>query len=67
MYTFYHFRKIEHPSNNNGGVNYDFALLKMKKGFNLPNIPNVAPACLPSRSSTPSNVDVRNYIVWLLV
>ena len=30
----------------------------MKNGFNLPAIPNVAPACLPS-GSTPANVNVK--------
>jgi len=46
---------IEHP--NYSGLNYDFALLRMRNGFNLPTISNVAPACLPS-ASTPSNVNV---------
>ena len=52
------FRKIEHPSYAWPKIDYDYALLQMQNGFDLPNIPNVAPACLPT-GSTPSNVDVR--------
>jgi len=52
-------KKIEHPSYSNTRLNYDFALLRMRTGFNLPNIPNVAPACLPSQwTSTIANEDV---------
>ena len=49
--------KIEHPSYSNATGNYDFALLKLEIGFNLPMIPFVSPACLPSVDS-PENVDV---------
>ena len=52
-------RKIEHPSYPGRKVDYDYALLQMQNGFDLPNIPNVAPACLPT-GITPSNVDVRH-------
>ena len=60
MNTFNCSRKIEHPGywEDPLDFNYDFALLQMQNGFDLPNIPNVAPACLPT-GSTPSNVDVR--------
>ena len=51
------FSKIEHPSYSNATGNYDFALLKLEIGFNLPMIPFVSPACLPSADS-PENVDV---------
>ena len=51
------FRIIEHPNYSGLSLNYDVALLRMRNGFNLPTISNVAPACLPS-ASTPSNVNV---------
>ena len=51
------FRKIEHPDYY--GSNYDFSLLKMKHGFDLPSIPFASPACLPT-ASVPDNADVRN-------
>ena len=39
-------------------MNYDLALLKLRNGFDIPNIPNVSPACLPSMDKAPANVDV---------
>ena len=55
-------RKVEHPSysrTDSGGLSYDFSLLLMEKnrGFNLPNLPNVEPACLPTQA-VPRNVIV---------
>ena len=54
-------RKVEHPSYR-GDLevpSYDFSLLLMEKnrGFNLPNLPNVEPACLPTQA-VPRNVIV---------
>ena len=54
---FIRFRIFNHPNYDGSGPNYDFSLLRMKNGFNLPAIANVAPACLPS-IATPQNVDV---------
>jgi len=50
-------RKIEHPDYSNVTGNFDFSLLKMEIGFNLPMIPFVSPSCLPS-ADNPENVDV---------
>ena len=53
-------RKVEHPSyRSKPNAEYDFALLLMEDGggFNLPNLPNVKPACLPTQS-VPRNVIV---------
>ena len=57
---YHNFRKIEHDKYNNRRIEYDFALLRMLRGFDLPNIPNVAPACLPT-GSRPTDVDVRKH------
>ena len=54
-------RKIEHPNYDKIAVNYDFSLLKMKDGFDLPNIPFASPACLPT-ASVPDGADVRGEI-----
>ena len=62
MNTFNNSRKIEHPNYRSWQINYDYALLQMQNGFDLPNIPNVAPACLPT-GNTPSNVEVRRDII----
>ena len=53
-------RKVEHPSYRaKPNPDYDFALLLMADGggFNLPNLPNVKPACLPTQA-VPRNVNV---------
>ena len=55
--VFYSCRKIEHKKYNSQTVNFDFALLQMRNGFDLPNIPNVSPACLPSANKSPANVE----------
>ena len=51
-------RKIEHWLYDDARINYDFALLEMKDPFDIPSIPNVSPACLPSRRRSPTNVEV---------
>ena len=59
----YNFRIIDHPDYYTTFDNrpfYDFSLLEMSNGFNLPILSNVAPACLPS-IPRPSNVIVKNY------
>ena len=59
-------RKFEHKKYSGGWANsntytvdYDFALLKLTNGFDIPNIPNVSPACLPSMNKAPANVEAR--------
>lgn len=47
---------IEHPNYNSNNA-YDFALLKMKGEFDLPNIPHASPACLPT-ASVPDGANV---------
>ena len=51
-----HFSIIDHP-NYGSCCNFDFSLLRMRNGFDLPSISNVAPACLPTIAK-PENVDV---------
>lgn len=50
-------RIFAHPDYSSSGPSYDFSLLRMKNGFNLPSISNAAPACLPT-IARPQNVDV---------
>ena len=59
-------RKFEHKKYSGGWANsntytvdFDFALLQLKNGFDIPNIPNVSPACLPSMNKAPANVEAR--------
>ena len=56
-----HFRIYDHPRYSR--LNYDFSLLRLKNGFNLPSISNVAPACLPS-IARPQNVDVQIVLLY---
>ena len=53
-------RIVDHP-NYGSCCDYDFSLLQLQNGFNLPSLSNVEPACLPS-IATPSNVDVNNLL-----
>ena len=49
-------RKVEHPDYNKADITQgnDFSLLLMDEGagggFNLPNLANIEPACLPTQS-----------------
>ena len=43
--------KVVHPDYA-PGVNYDFALLKLSTGVNLPEHPNIRPLCWPTVSPT---------------
>ena len=47
-------RKVEHPNYNKADITQgnDFSLLLMEGGggFNLPNLANIEPACLPTQS-----------------
>ena len=58
-------RKIEHPNYDSNALNYDFSLLKMKDGFDLPSIIFAAPACLPT-ASVPAGANVRNQMKFVL-
>ena len=45
------FRIIEHPDylvNDLNIPSFDFSLLKLSNGFNLPAMPHASPACLPT-------------------
>ena len=64
-------RKIEHPNYDSNDPNhmtqsydYDFSLLKMKDGFDLPSIIFAAPACLPT-ASVPAGANVRNQMKFV--
>lgn len=49
-------RKREHKSWDSATYSYDFALLRLDVGFDLPSLANVKSACLPSRG-VPRNVN----------
>ena len=58
--TWIFFRNILHPeysTSDTGLISYDFALLNMRDGFDLPNIENAVPACLPASSLTINSGD----------
>ena len=58
--VFYLCRKLEHWKYNRQKVNFDFALLQMTHGFDIPSIPNVSPACLPKNKS-PAKVEASGH------
>ena len=49
-------RKLQHGNYAAATKGYDFSLLQLYNGFNLPNLPNVKTACLPTRG-VPRNVN----------
>ena len=65
IYRSIFFRNILHPDYS--GLNNDFALLRMRDPFNLPDIQHARPACLPDSSLTiSSGTNVRKIFFGIL-
>ena len=75
--SFSKYRALEGTDQETKAYNHDFSLLQLYNGFNLPNLPNVKTACLPTRGvprnknnvSACENVIIAhtNYYVTLLM
>ena len=64
-YRIIFFRNILHPDYS--GLNNDFALVRMRDPFNLPDIQHARPACLPDSSLTiSSGTNVRKIFFGIL-
>ncbi len=66
-------RIVQHSQYNSRNVDFDFALLRLQNGLNLPTMSNVRPACLPtanpidnedvSKLKSTSRIVVFNHII----
>ena len=55
-------RQVVHPEWNPDSLHYDFALLKLETGLNLPEYPEIRPICWPTMPPQP-DTDV-SHEIW---
>ena len=59
-------RQVVHPEWNPDSLHYDFALLKLETGLNLPEYPEIRPICWPTMPPQP-DTDVSYGLAWKLI